>query len=312
MEGWIKLYRKIVDNPYYFSEPFTRSQAWIDLLILANHKDNFYYKRGVKIDVKRGQIGMSLENLAKRFRWSRGKIERFISELESSSQIVRQNNNVTTLLSIVNYDLYQQDSNADNKPSRTQNSKANGHQTVKQTDTNKNVKNVKNVNNEKEELLFVDEKSTEIINDNFTPEQETAFTESIPIDAKPKKEKEKKSPSAFTSCIEVYNQFVLKLTGLPGKFDGQEGKAMKTIIAYLGPIANDKTDQGIINSWKHILSLHDKWEPFHRTQIKISQINSNLINIINSIKNPNNGTKQKFTSIYDQSKYGRDRTAETI
>ena len=148
MEGWIKLHRKIVDNPYYFSEPFTRSQAWVDLIILANHKDNFFYMRGVKVDVKRGQIGMSLENIAKRFRWSRGKAERFISELEKSNQIVRQKTNITTLFSIVNYNEYQSDSKADSNTNSKSNRKADGHQTVKQTDTNKNEKNDNNEKNE--------------------------------------------------------------------------------------------------------------------------------------------------------------------
>ena len=135
MEGWIKLHRKIVDNPYYFSEPFTRSQAWIDLIIIANHKDNFFYNRGIKVEVKIGQIGSCLETLSKRWKWSRGKVERFIIELENSNQVVRQKNNVNTLLILINYKIYQQDSKA--------NSKADGQQTVKQTDTNKNEKNVK-------------------------------------------------------------------------------------------------------------------------------------------------------------------------
>lgn len=160
MEGWIKLHRKIVDNPFYFSEKFTRSQAWIDLLILANHKENFYYQRGIKVHVKRGQIGMSLENIAKRFKWSRGKVERFISELEMSNQIVRQKGNVTTLLTVVNYDIYQEEKNenskANNNANSKQNSKANGQQTAKQTDTNKNDNNE---NNEKENNISGVEKT---------------------------------------------------------------------------------------------------------------------------------------------------------
>lgn len=148
-EGWIKLHRKIMDNPYYFSEAFTRSQAWIDLLIIANHKDNFFYKRGIKVEVKRGQIGWDLENLAKRWRWSRGKAERFINELEKSLQIVRQKTNVSTLLSIVNYEQYQQDDKSKSKANNKPEYKADGQQIANQTDTNKNEKND---NNEKKEL----------------------------------------------------------------------------------------------------------------------------------------------------------------
>lgn len=151
MEGWIKLHRKIVLNPFYFSEPFTRSQAWIDLLILANHSDNFFYKRGIKVDVKTGQVGYDLENLAVRWKWSRGKAERFFCALENTQQIVRQKTNVTTLISIVNYQLYQSTDKPNGKANSNPSSKANGQQTVKQTDTNKNEENV---NNEKKELIF--------------------------------------------------------------------------------------------------------------------------------------------------------------
>lgn len=145
MSGWIKLHRQIQDNPLYFSEPFTRSSAWIDLILLANHKDAFFYKRGVKIDVKVGQVGYDIESLSKRWQWSRGKVERFIKQLENEQQVVRQKSNVTTLISIVKYKEYQSDSKPNSKPS----SKANGQQTVKQTDTNKNEENE---NNEKKVL----------------------------------------------------------------------------------------------------------------------------------------------------------------
>ena len=138
MEGWIKLHRKIVENPYYFSEPFTRSQAWIDLIILANHKENFFFKRGIKVIVKVGEVGYDLDTLGKRWKWSRGKVERFVNELENDKQIVRQKTNVTTLISIVNYILYQTDGKAKEKTNNKPNSKADGHQIVKQTEANKN------------------------------------------------------------------------------------------------------------------------------------------------------------------------------
>lgn len=138
MEGFIKLHRKIIDNPYYFSEPFTRSQAWIDLLLLANHKPGFFYKRGIRVDVKRGEIGYDAGTLAKRWKWSRGKALRFFLELQNDAQIVQQKNNITTLISIVNYEIYQADGTAKRKINGTANGTANGPQ----TDTNKNDKEI--------------------------------------------------------------------------------------------------------------------------------------------------------------------------
>ena len=38
--GWIKLWRKFVDDPLWTSEPFTKGQAWVDLLLLAQGTEN--------------------------------------------------------------------------------------------------------------------------------------------------------------------------------------------------------------------------------------------------------------------------------
>lgn len=107
MAGWIKLYRQLANNPLWTSEPFTKGQAWVDLLILANHKDNFFYKRGNKVIVKRGQVGYSTRGLADRWKWSRGKVDRFLDDLTDELQIEPQKSNVTTIISILNYASFQ-------------------------------------------------------------------------------------------------------------------------------------------------------------------------------------------------------------
>lgn len=150
MEGWIKLHRKIEDNPLYFSEPFTRIMAWIDLLVLANHTGNFFYCRGIRVDIKSGQVGRGIETLSTRWKWSRGKVERFLKDLEKDNQIVRQKNNVTTLISIVNWCEYQEGDKANSNTNGKASSKADGQQIVKQTDTINNDNNDNNVKNDKE------------------------------------------------------------------------------------------------------------------------------------------------------------------
>jgi len=143
--GWIKLYRKISDNSLWLSEKFTRGQAWIDMVLLANHTDGFIRVRGHKIDLKRGQLGWSEVKLSERWQWSRGKTKRFINELESERQIVQQKSNITSMITIVNYDQYQSDSTPDDTASVT----ADGQQTDSKQDTNKNDKKDKNDKKEK-------------------------------------------------------------------------------------------------------------------------------------------------------------------
>lgn len=141
-KGWIKLHRKITENPMYFSEPFTRMQAWIDLLILANHSGKELYIRGNKVEVKRGEIARSTDSFAQRWRWSRGKVLRYFSHLENSHMIVQQKSHVITLLSICKYDSYQSDGTTDGT--------TDGQQTVQQTVHEQECKNVKNDNINKE------------------------------------------------------------------------------------------------------------------------------------------------------------------
>ncbi len=124
--GWIKLHRKIQDSVGYFSEPFCRNMAWIDLILLANHEYNYFVFRGIQVNIERGQTGYGVEKFCERWKWSRGKVERFLKSLEKENKIVRQKNNVTTLISIVNYHFYQDSGKANSKASDKANSKANG------------------------------------------------------------------------------------------------------------------------------------------------------------------------------------------
>ena len=79
------------------------------------------------------------------------------------------------------------------------------------------------------------------------------------------------------------------------KMNGQEGKAMKSIIAYLVNETREKNGD-VCGAWRFILEQWDRLETFLQKQIKLSQINSNLINIIKQIKigQNNRPTKQEL------------------
>lgn len=131
-QGWIKLHRQIMETPEWLAEPFTRGQAWVDLLLLANHKTGYIRKRGILIAVDRGQIGYSEEALAERWKWSRGKVRRFLAELTALSRVSRgtsektipKNTSVSNLIYIINYDKYQMND--------TENGTENGRKTVQE------------------------------------------------------------------------------------------------------------------------------------------------------------------------------------
>ena len=85
--GFIILQRKITENWLWLSEPFSKAQAWVDLLLLANHSNGSFFIRGVKVEIKRGEVGKSEESLSQRWKWSRGKVRAFLKLLETEQQI---------------------------------------------------------------------------------------------------------------------------------------------------------------------------------------------------------------------------------
>lgn len=107
MQGWITLHRKIEENDLWLAEPFTRGQAWVDLLLIANHKPQLLHKRNIPIKIERGQVGWSRERLAKRWKWGRKKVTSFLLFLENAHQIKIDNNHTLSRIIIVNYDKYQ-------------------------------------------------------------------------------------------------------------------------------------------------------------------------------------------------------------
>ena len=135
-KGWVRLYRSIEDNPFYFIEPFTKAQAWIDLFLNANHTNNIISIRGNIIHLKRGQIGWSELTMSKRWKWSKGRTRRFLKLLETEQQIEQQKDRyITTIITILNYGKYQNDTADDT---------ADGQQTDSRRYLDKNDKNEKN------------------------------------------------------------------------------------------------------------------------------------------------------------------------
>jgi biotin operon repressor len=136
-QGWISLHRKLQNNPLWSSEPFTRGQAWVDLILLANHEEGYIYVRDHKIELKRGDVGWSQNRLSERWQWSRTKIRKFLNDLEKEQQIKQLKSKSYTVIRLINYNDYQSKEQQEDKRKTT------GRQ---QEDTNNNDNNVNNDN----------------------------------------------------------------------------------------------------------------------------------------------------------------------
>lgn len=107
-EGWIKLYRKIMEHPFYQEKrPFSRFEAWLDLLMRANHKDTKIVLGNEVVEVRRGSFITSEVKLMERWNWSKTKVRAYLTLLEKDNMIVKISDRKKTTISICNYSLYQ-------------------------------------------------------------------------------------------------------------------------------------------------------------------------------------------------------------
>lgn len=137
--GWIKTNRELQQHWLWEDKPFSRGQAWIDLIMLANHKNNKFVFNGELIEVERGSFITSEVKLMERWGWSKTKVRNFLDMLENDSMLVKKTDHRKTTLSIVNYSVYQ-DFQTSEEPVKDQ--RKTSEELVK--DTNKNDKNEKN------------------------------------------------------------------------------------------------------------------------------------------------------------------------
>lgn len=82
-EGWISIHRRIQDCWIWHDDVFSRGQAWIDLLLMANHRDVKIAFGNQLINVETGSFITSKRKLSERWRWSNTKVDNFLKLLES-------------------------------------------------------------------------------------------------------------------------------------------------------------------------------------------------------------------------------------
>lgn len=106
MAGWIKIHRDLAKH--WLSQDMERLGRWIDLLLLANHADGKVLIGETLVELKRGQLIASLSFLAERWKVSKRTVHKFLLLLESESMCIRCSNRKVTILTICNYDSYQE------------------------------------------------------------------------------------------------------------------------------------------------------------------------------------------------------------
>lgn len=110
-KGYVKVYRDIRDHWIWTDEeePFSRGQAWIDLIMMVNHNDKDVLFNGRLIHVEKGCRITSLRRLSERWKWSIHKVSDFLNLLEKEGMISQVRDSKKTLITLINYGVYQSD-----------------------------------------------------------------------------------------------------------------------------------------------------------------------------------------------------------
>lgn len=109
--GWIKLYNQTLDSDFWIDadEPFDWRSAFIHILLSANWKKGVSRRSGHIITIERGQLLTSIRKLGAIFRWDKHKVYQWLKYMDAADMIRSESVGFGTVLTVVNYDKYQND-----------------------------------------------------------------------------------------------------------------------------------------------------------------------------------------------------------
>lgn len=107
LQGWISVHRQIQEHWLWADKPFSKGQAWIDMLMLANHEDKQILLGKEVVTIKTGSFITSEVKLAERWGWSRHKVRDFLDVLKTEKMIDKVSDRQRTTIFVDNYAEYQ-------------------------------------------------------------------------------------------------------------------------------------------------------------------------------------------------------------
>lgn len=148
--GWVAIHRSIKDNWVWEDKPFSKGQAWIDLIMTANHEDVIKTVKGRPHKFEKGTVSMSQRKLADRWGWSRDKVIHFLHDLCTTGMIEKQSKDYT-IIKLVNWDKFQVEHSK--KQTTKQTTDQSSEQTTGQTLNNNDLTMNNNYDNREEQPL---------------------------------------------------------------------------------------------------------------------------------------------------------------
>ena len=140
-KGYIKLYRKLLDDPIYKNSKVF--QLWVHILLSANHQETKILWNGEELVIHPGQLIMGRDKLAKNTGQTPQNIRTALNALKSTNKITIKSYSKFSVITVNKWEEYQV-ANQQTNQQLTSNQPA----TNQQLTTNKNDNNAKNEKNE--------------------------------------------------------------------------------------------------------------------------------------------------------------------
>lgn len=159
--GYIKIDRGILKHWLWEDKPFSKGQAWIDLLLLAVWKESKELYRGELVERTPGEIFCSIEWLADKWGWNRKTVMRFLDVLERDNMITQTRTKKGTTITIVNWTVYQTQGTTQGTSEGQAAGHANGHAWDNRRDMLGTTEGThyKNINKAKESIKKAEEET---------------------------------------------------------------------------------------------------------------------------------------------------------
>jgi len=117
--GFIKIYRSCRNNILWRDKPFSRWQAFEDLLLSAAYEPHDTMLKGHIVHLETGQLIRGVHNLAADWGWSVKKTMSFIKLLDNQKMATSKGTPQGTLITIENWAIYQDQGLAKGTPKGT-------------------------------------------------------------------------------------------------------------------------------------------------------------------------------------------------
>jgi uncharacterized phage protein (TIGR02220 family) len=153
-QGFIMLHRKVQQHWLYDEKrKFSKFEAWVDMLMMANHKANKFVLGNELISLEKGQFVTSELKLMERWDWGKAKLRSFLELLESDGMIVKKSDRKKTTITICNYSIYH-GFETDNRPQSDREQTAGRPQSdYNQTDNRLITDTNNNENNDNKDII---------------------------------------------------------------------------------------------------------------------------------------------------------------